>query len=454
MSGIAEILLTLGFRVSGSDLKENPSCERLRELGATIAIGHDRKNLPADCSLLVYSSAVTVDNLEIVEARARGLPVVRRAEVLAELIRLKFGVAVAGSHGKTTTTSMLGWILERAGLDPTVIVGGQVKSFGTGGKLGKSAYLVAETDESDRSFLLLRPTIAIVTNIDREHLVAYTSFQELQDCFRQFILSVPFYGLAVLCTDDPYVHELSSEYERRKCTYGLKGSPDVLARNLQVNQHGTAFEVVVHGELVGAVSLPMYGAHFALNSLAAIAVGLEFGVTLESIIEALRTFPGVQRRIEYLDEAGGVEVFNDYAHHPTEIRATIAALRARGRPLKILFEPHRYSRVRASLEDFSNAFAGAALVVVTDVYGAGEPYDPNACSEALVERLTGVPVLRVATVEEGMQRLVADCCPGDTIVCMGAGPIGKAAPQFVELVRASSEPEAPKTILTAQVLER
>jgi UDP-N-acetylmuramate--alanine ligase len=306
MSGIAEILLTSGFKVSGSDVKASEVSRRLESLGAQVFIGHDAANIPATASLVVYSSAITASNPEIREAKRRKLPVVRRAEVLAELMRLKFGVGVAGSHGKTTTTSMCGAILDAAHLDPTVIIGGQVKSFGTGGRLGKGSFLVAETDESDRSFLLLKPTVAIVTNIDDEHMNAYRSRKDLEESFNRFVQSVPFYGLAILCVDDPVVRRISEECKRRVLTYGFSPDAELRAESIEGAESGMSFSAILRGEPLGRFVLPMWGRHLVQNCLAAIAVGLEFGVPVEVIQSALAKFGGVKRRLEVIGEVRGV----------------------------------------------------------------------------------------------------------------------------------------------------
>jgi UDP-N-acetylmuramate--alanine ligase len=435
MSGIAEILLNLGFRVSGSDLKSSSVCERLQKLGATVAVGHRAENVPDTTSLLVYSSAVTAANPELAEARRRGLPVIPRAAVLAELMRLKYGVAVAGSHGKTTTTSMTAAVLERGGLDPTVIIGGQVKSTGSGGKLGRGDFLVAESDESDRSFLLLKPTIAVVTNIDAEHLSAYSSPDDLENSFEQFVASVPFYGLAVLCTDDPKVCNLASRYAGRKVTYGFRDPAQLQAKNLVCKKFVTSFDVYRSGEFLLHVDLPMLGRHIALNSLAAIAVGLEFGISPDKIAEALSTFSGVKRRLEVIAEIRGITIMNDYGHHPTEVAATLAAVKQGfgedlGR-LRVVFQPHRYSRTRDCFEEFITAFKDADELLLTDIYSAGEEPIIGIDAQSLCAAIAHENKTHVGQIEAAIPRLVTEAKAGDVVLCLGAGSIGTLPERLV-----------------------
>ena len=438
MSGIAEILLELGFKVSGSDQKNSSVVERLKRLGAAISIGHDASYLPEDASLLVYSSAVTTENPEVIEAKRRNLPVIRRAEVLAELMRLKFGVGVAGSHGKTTTTTMLAGILEHGHLDPTVIIGGQVQSQETGARVGKSDYLVAETDESDRSFLLLKPTVAIVTNIDTEHLHAYENFSELQSSFAQFVESIPFYGLAVLCIDDPHVRALASKLQKRVVTYGQ--SPDAVIRPTNIKQirGGTTFDVTVNGEFFINVTLPVPGLHLMLNSLAAIAVAREFGIEKSIIKKSLDTFPGVQRRSEVIGERRGVMVINDYGHHPTEIKATLGAIKSgwlkENCKLHVVFQPHRYSRTKDCFVDFLKAFDDAATVTITDIYAASEQPIEGVSSQILVEALIHPAKEYIGDIEAAVRAVAPKAKEGDVILCLGAGSIGSAPGMFMELL--------------------
>jgi len=442
MSGLAEILLNLGFKVSGSDQKLGPTTERLRALGAEVFAGHAAEHVPVGASLLVYSSAIERTNPEIVEAEQRGLPIVRRAEVLAELMRLKYGGGVAGSHGKTTTTSRTAANLERGGLDPTVVIGGQVKAMGSGGKLGRSDYLVAETDESDRSFLLLRPTVAVVTNIDAEHLNAYASLSELEESFHQFVRSVPFYGLAVLCTDDPRVRDLAERYRGRKVTYGV--SPDAQLRAVDIAPHraGTSFTVERDGAPVCRVDLPMLGRHIVVNSLAAIAVALEFGIAPSVIAAALGDFSGVKRRLENLGEFGGVTVINDYGHHPTEIKATIHAVRAGwgkelGR-LHVVFQPHRYTRTRDCFALFLDAFTDADSLTVTDIYAANEAPLDGISGETLAAAISKPGARYVGGLDDAGAIVRGELTPGDVVLLLGAGSIGAYAERFATELAASS----------------
>ncbi len=440
MSGLAEILLGLGFKVSGSDLKLSDVSRRLERLGATVFAGHAAEHLPQSASLVVYSSAVPLDNPEVVEAKLRGLPVIRRAEVLAELMRLKFGVGVAGSHGKTTTTSMTAAILEAAGKDPTVIIGGQVKSIGTGGKLGKGDILVAESDESDRSFLLLRPTIAVVTNIDAEHLVAYRSLADLEESFEQFISSVPFYGLAVLCIDDPKVRDLAGRFKGRKITYGISPDAQVRIENVESSRTLTSYDVIFCGEFLCHVALPMLGQHIAINSLAAIAVAREFGVSVAIIKQALGDFGGVGRRLEVIGEPKGITVINDYGHHPTEVRATLAAVRAGyaaglGK-LHVVFQPHRYTRTRDCFAQFLDAFVDADSLIVTDIYSAGEPALEGINSEALCQAIRHESCRYVPDLESVLPGLLPSVHPGDVVVCLGAGSVGTLPERLIREIEA------------------
>lgn len=449
MSGIAEILLSLGFKVSGSDLRPSSMTERLVSRGATVFSGHDASNLPKEASLVVYSSAVRSDNPELVEASKRGIPVIRRAEVLAELMRLKFGVAVGGSHGKTTTTTMIGNVMERGGLDPTVVIGGQVKTLETGARAGKGEYLVAESDESDRSFLLLRPTVAVVTNIDSEHLSAYESYSELERSFEQFVEAVPFYGIAILCIDCPRVRDIYTRYKGRKISYGL--SPDAMLRpqGIKISKGRTEFEVLHNGKKILDIDLPLPGTHFMVNALAAVAVGIEFGVEPKIIEEALSSFPVVRRRTEVVGVTRGVTVINDYGHHPTEIKATIDAVRAgwiegNGK-LHVVFQPHRYTRTRDCFVDFLHAFDGADSLLLTEIYSAGEDPIEGVSGQTLADAIIHTGKEFVAKWEECSEKLNGMVKPGDVILCLGAGSIGHLPEQAVKYLSAHS----PKPALVA-----
>lgn len=445
MSGLAEILLTSGFKVSGSDVKASDVSRRLEQLGAQIFIGHDADNIPTSASLVVYSSAITASNPEIREAKRRKLPVVRRAEVLAELMRLKFGVGVAGSHGKTTTTSMASAILEAAHLDPTVVIGGQVKSLGTGARLGRGSFLVAETDESDRSFLLLKPTVAIVTNIDDEHMNAYRSRKDLEESFNRFVQSVPFYGVAILCVDDPVVRRIAQECKRRVLTYGFSPDAALRAEGIEASVKGMTFTAILRGEPLGRFTLPMWGRHLVQNCLAAIAVGLEFGVPVEVIQSALSTFGGVKRRLEVIGEAGGVTVMNDYGHHPTEIRATIAAIRecrgsTEGR-LVVLFQPHRYTRTQLCWNEYLDVFQGADALYLTDIYAASEKPLRGVTGESFFAAVHHQAKAYLPHLDEAVDPIVSALKPGDILLCLGAGSVGTMPERFLEALHASETPQ-------------
>ncbi len=454
MSGLAEILLTSGFQVSGSDLKASDVSRRLEKLGAKVNFGHAATNLPASASLVVYSSAIVSSNPEIREAKRRKIPVVRRAEVLAELMRLKYGVGVAGSHGKTTTTSMCGVILDAAHLDPTVVIGGQVKSLGTGGRLGKGDYLVAETDESDRSFLLLKPTVAVVTNIDDEHMNAYRSRQDLEDSFRKFVESVPFYGLAILCVDDPTVRQLASECKRRILTYGFSADADLTAVNVTGNREGMEFGVVYRGAHLGQFKLPMLGRHLVQNCLGAIGVALEFGVSVEVIRKALASFGGVKRRLEIVGESAGVTVMTDYGHHPTEIRATLKACREclgdSVSEIVVLFQPHRYTRTKLCWQEYLTSFRDADRVILTDIYAASENPMEGVSGEILSKSLDHDNVRFIANIEDAPGEIAPTLEPGTLLVCLGAGSVGQMPERFLE---ALSAPSAPMSVNSDTITE-
>lgn len=454
MSGLAEILLTSGFKVSGSDVKASDVSRRLEHLGAQVFIGHAAANLPSTASLVVYSSAITATNPEIKEAKKRKLPIVRRAEVLAELMRLKFGVGVAGSHGKTTTTSMTGAILDAAHLDPTVVIGGQVKSMGTGGRLGKGDFLVAETDESDRSFLLLKPTVAIVTNIDDEHMNAYRSRRDLEESFNRFVQSVPFYGVAILCVDDPVVRRIASEFKRRVLTYGFSEDADLRAVSIEASSQGMSYEVILRGQSLGLFKLPMWGRHLVQNSLASIAVGLEFGVHIEVIRGALGSFGGVRRRLEIIGEVRGVTVMNDYGHHPTEIRATLNAIRE-CRPSQdgrvfVLFQPHRYTRTQLCWNEYLDVFGGADELFLTEIYAASEKPLEGVSGQSFFEAVRHDSKEFVATIEEAPALITPRLRAGDIVVCLGAGSVGSMPEKFLAALEASPT-EAPVLPVEAQL---
>ncbi len=430
MSGIAEVLVNLGYRVSGSDLKATAVTERLVALGARVAEGHAESNI-AGADVVVTSTAVHVDNPEVTAARRQGIPVIPRAEMLAELMRMKYAVAVAGSHGKTTTTSMTALVLDRGGLDPTVVVGGRWGVLGSGARMGKGEYLVAEADESDRSFLKLTPTIAVVTNIDREHLDTYRGLDDLKETFTGFLNKVPFYGAAVVCLDDAPVQDILHKVERRTITYGLSPQAHVSARDLSIEGQGSRYTLIASGEEPTQVRLAVPGRHNVLNSLAAATVGLDLGVPAAVIAEALGSFTGVDRRFQLRGEAGGVTVIDDYGHHPTEIAATLETLRsyAGSRRTVVLYQPHRFTRTQALWEDFCRAFHQADVLLLTDIYSAGETAIPGIGAEDLARAIGERGHRRVVyagTLAQATDRLGKEVRPGDLVLTLGAGSVWQA----------------------------
>ncbi|HOX25203.1 MAG TPA: UDP-N-acetylmuramate--L-alanine ligase [Candidatus Krumholzibacteria bacterium] len=436
MSGIAEVLLNLGFSVSGSDLRRSASTDRLASLGARIHIGHAAEHV-AEADVVVRSSAVTEANCEVSEARRRRIPVIRRAEMLAELMRLKQGVAVAGSHGKTTTTSLTAAVLAAGGLDPTVIVGGQVLALGTNAVLGGGDYLVAEADESDGSFLHLTPTIAVVTNIDHEHVDHYPDLNDLRAAFVEFVGRVPFYGTAVLCADDPEVRGIIPRVDRRIVTYGFSREADVRVdpETVTSGPDGQSGEVWTADGKVGRLRLPQLGRHNLRNALAAIAVGRDLGVSFPTAAAALAAFRGVGRRCESHGEPGGVLVLDDYGHHPTELSATMEVARAYDRRVAVLFQPHRYSRTRHFAREFADALAGADLVGLLPVYAAGEEDPGQAGSDLIAAELAGRyrrPVQLLVDHQGVFDWLDAEVVAGDLLLTSGAGDIGRLVPQLCE----------------------
>jgi UDP-N-acetylmuramate--alanine ligase len=432
MSGIAELLANLGYAVSGSDARRTGVTDRLATLGVAVAIGHDAANV-GDADVVVASSAIGADNPEVSGARARHIPVIPRAEMLAELMRLRTGIAIAGAHGKTTTTSMIALMLERAGLDPTAIIGGRLSAFGSNARLGRGEYMVAEADESDRSFLLLSPTFAVVTNIDHEHMEAYGSFDRLTGAFAEFAGRVPFYGAVVACVDDPPVAALLPRLTRRVITYGFSEQADVRGEGPVTDGHSgrCAVRYQVRGAPAGAgtgdLRLAVPGVHNLQNALAAVAVGLELGLPFARAAAALAEFRGAERRYELRGVARDVTVVDDYGHHPTEIAAVLRAARA-GHPARLVavFQPHRYTRTRDLLEQFGPALGLADVVVLTDIYPAGEPPIPGVSLDTLAAAVRhAVPGVRLAARVEDIPAVVAQLArPGDLVITLGAGSIG------------------------------
>ena len=431
MSGIAEVLHNLGYQVQGSDIAENYNVQRLRALGIEVSIGHKAENLGA-ARVIVISSAVKADNPEVIAARKTGLPVVRRAEMLGELMRLKSTVAVAGTHGKTTTTTLIGHVFETAALDPTVITGGIVNAYGTNARMGSGEWMVVEADESDGSFLRLPGTIAVVTNIDPEHLEHYGDFEQLKAAFDRFVENIPFYGFAVLCVDHPEVRALKSRItDRRLLGYGFDLEADVRAVNVTSGPDGCTFDVVFTGAQARTVKnyvLPMYGLHNILNALSAITIAAQMGIADEVVQRALTTFKGVKRRFTRVGEGAGVVVIDDYGHHPVEIAAVLKAARAanpKGRNIAVV-QPHRYSRLASLFDSFCTCFAEADAVLVADVYAAGETPLAGADRDHLVDgiRKHGHPQVLPLPSAEQLPELVGRIAkPGDFVICLGAGNI-------------------------------
>lgn len=439
MSGIAEVLHTLGYEVTGSDMKESDTVLRLRDIGIKVFVGHRAENLD-DAHVVVVSSAVSEENPEVAAAKARSIPVIPRAEMLAELGRLKYGILIAGSHGKTTTTSLVATILSHADMDPTVVIGGKLRSLGSNARLGQGDFIVAEADESDGSFLKLSPAIAVVTNIDREHMDFFKSMDSLTNAFVSFADKVPFYGLSILCIENRYVREILPLLHRRYLTYGLSKEADIYAINIRNGFLSVSFEVVYKGDNIGDVRVPLPGVHNVLNSLAAIAVAIELKVSTEKIFDALQGFSGIQRRCELKGEVNGIRVFDDYGHHPSEIRATLEAMRnslvsesetggsARGR-LIVLFQPHRYSRTKDLLHEFGSCFGGADLLFLLDIYPAGEKPIEGINAEAVLKeiRANGYKDANYVSERDVFIRDIAGRLrPQDVLLTLGAGDVWKA----------------------------
>jgi len=447
MSGIAEVLLTLGYQVTGTDLAESETTRRLTGLGAKVHVGHAAEFL-GHADVVVVSSAVRADNPEVVAARERHIPVIPRAEMLAELMRLKQGIVIAGSHGKTTTTSLIASVLQRAGLDPTVVIGGKLNSLGSSARLGSSDILVAEADESDGSFLMLTPTIAVVTNIDDEHMDHYGTMARLGDAFVGFANRVPFYGMAVVCSDDPQVAAMLPRLTKRAVTYGFRAPADYTAADLRHEGPHTRFHVHAHGEDLGEFVVHMPGVHNVLNALAAIAVCDAQGVDRAVTRAALMEFTGVQRRFTIRGTARDVMVVDDYGHHPTEIKATLAGAKTSypDRRLVAVFQPHRHSRVRAHLQAFAACLDVADAVVLTDIYAAGEAPIDGVSIERLCEVTRARRPERAVRLDKPVaglaERLAAETSPGDLVITLGAGSITRVSHELAAILAADSSTPA------------
>jgi UDP-N-acetylmuramate--alanine ligase len=439
MCGIAEVLLNLGYQVSGSDLRTGETTERLAGLGGRIFQGHEAANVEG-AQVVVYSTAVKPDNPEVVAARAQGIPVIPRADMLAELMRMKYGIAVAGSHGKTTTTSLVAAVLARGGLDPTIVVGGRLQSTGSNARLGHGQFLVAEADESDGSFLRLSPAVAVITNIDREHLDHYGSLEELRQAFIYFANRVPFYGVSILCADDPQVRGILPQVTKRHLLYGTAPDAGLRAEDVRLGPEGASFRVISDGRELGTVRLALPGLHNVLNALAAMAVGLELEVAFGHIVEALGTFRGVGRRFETRGEVGGVKVVDDYGHHPTEIAATLAAARTLGRRVLVLFQPHRYTRTALLHREFGSCFGDADKVWVLDIYPAGESPVPGVTARTIVqsaEALGQKQLVHIGDAGAAVEAVAREARPGDLVLTLGAGDVGKLGEQLLARLRAT-----------------
>ena len=440
MSGIAEVLLTLGYAVSGSDLKSSAITDRLRNLGAKIYEGHRAEQVHG-AHVVVVSSAVPAHNPEVAEAHRLKIPVIPRAEMLAELMRLKYGIAVAGAHGKTTTTSMVASVLGSAGLDPTFVVGGILKQAGTTARLGRGEYMVVEADESDRTFLLLAPVVAVVTTIDREHMDHYRSLEEIQEVFTQFVNRVPFYGAVVLCLDEPNVQAILPQVKRPVITYGTSSQADLVISEVQLLGLESEFRLTFRGDDLGKFHLPAPpGIHNVRNAAAAAAVALYLNVPADLIREGLEKFRGVGRRFDVKAVVNGITLVDDYGHHPVEIRATLEAARGcRYERLLVLFQPHRYTRTKHLWDEFCRAFNQADLLVMTDIYAANEASIPGVTGQGLAEAIRAAGHKNVvfrSSMQEGIEHLLQEARPGDAVLTIGAGNVGRALGELVILLGA------------------
>ena len=450
MSGIAEVLHNLGYDVTGSDVKDSETTKRLKDLGIRVYIGHEAENID-NAHVVVVSSAVSDNNPEIIEAKRKFIPVIPRAEMLAELARLKYGILVAGAHGKTTTTSLISTILAHAGFDPTVIIGGRLKATGSNARLGQGEFLVAEADESDGSFLKLSPTIAVATNIDREHMDFFQSMDSLKEAFRSFLDKIPFYGVSIVSIENEHLRELLPSLHRRYITYGFHSEAEIYAKNIRKGFMSVSFDATYKGRAIGDFDLPLSGEHNVLNSLAAIGVALELQIDIPMIKEALRRFGGIQRRFEFKGEAKEIKVFDDYGHHPTEIKATLKAakeglihnqaLKVEGqepRRLFVLFQPHRYSRTKDLMDEFASSFNDADFLILLDVYSAGERPIEGVSSATLLERIKKRccnNTLYLKDKEEAIRHIISHMSKGDMLLTLGAGDVWKIGDEILQRLR-------------------
>lgn len=435
MSGIAELLLNLGYQVSGSDIKRTETTQRLSSLGASIYYGHDKKNV-TDVDVVVISSAIKPDNPEILHAQGKNIPVIPRAEMLGELMRLKYGIAVAGAHGKTTATSLIATVLEHGGIDPTVIIGGKLIKTNTNALLGSGDFLVAEADESDGSFLKLPPTIAVVTNIDREHMDYYKDIEEIKETFLEFLNKVPFYGLSIICLDDENLQSIIPRMKKRVLTYGCASQADLQARDIHFEGVKTKFDVFYQEKKLGTVKLHLPGTHNVHNALAAVGVGLELNLDFEIIKKALLEFKGIQRRFQLRIKKHGISWIDDYAHHPTEIKMTLkAAKKISPKRVVVLFQPHRYTRIRDLFEDFMTAFYDADVLIVTEIYSAGEPPISGINARRLYEGIKQYGHKDVTLIQDSKnveKHLIEFLEEGDFFLTLGAGDVWMAGENIMK----------------------
>lgn len=438
MSGLAEVLVNLGYPVSGSDLRKGAVVERLQSMGVKFFEKH-RKDQVRGADVVVVSSAVRSDNPELEEARRLQIPIIPRAEMLAELMRLKYGIAVAGSHGKTSTTSMIAVLLDRAGLDPTMVIGGRLGILGSNAKLGRSAYMIVEADESDRSFLHLSPVAAVVTGIDREHLEAYRGMEDLKDAFVDFVNKIPFYGASLLCLDDERVQDILPRIKRRYVTYGFSTQADITADAINLSGMNSCYRLKIREQEMGPIKLRVPGRHNVLNSLAAVGVAMELGISLEDIHVGFESYSGVDRRFQVKGDHGGILVVDDYGHHPTEIRASLAtAKEAFGRRTVVVFQPHRYSRVKELFDEFCRAFHQADLLLVTEIYPAGEDPLPDVTGQRLADgiKVHGHRDVRFIEDMQTIPQILKDQVrEGDLIMTLGAGSVTSLSDELAEMIR-------------------
>ncbi len=437
MSGIAEVLLNIGYEISGSDIGQSSTVKRLKDLGATITIGHSAENVEG-AGVVVTSSAIKSDNPEVLRAKEINIPVIPRAEMLAELMRLRYGIAVAGSHGKTTTTSMTAAVLSYGKLDPTIVVGGRVKTMGTNARLGSGDFMVVEADESDGSFLKLSPVISVLTNIDEEHMDYYKNMDELENTFMAFLDKIPFYGLSVLCIDCPRIKELSNNFKKRFITYGFDKEAELRAQDVKISGFETKFDVYLNGADLGSVTLHVPGRHNAQNALAAIAIGMELGMSFEDTSKGLSEFRGIDRRLQIKGKQRGITVIDDYAHHPSEIEVTLSAIKEShdGRVV-VIFQPHRYSRTKLLFNEFARVLVDTDMLYIMDIYAASEEPIDGVSSEILCQSVIekGGKNVRYLNGEDMLSTVLDDLKQNDIVLTLGAGNIWAFGEKIVEGLR-------------------